>query len=245
MKTGRYQKGIYRDLVKEQDLRLTHIMDKESDIRVFTNKKLDRHFLEERLRGYRYDIENYISMDRRFLFSLKPIEVESHAPQIVKEMALCSKIANVGPMAAVAGAIAQFLGRDLLKSGYRDVIVENGGDIFLKTRKARSIGIYAGRAKAWSKLKLKIKPSDTPLGVCASSGTIGQSLGFGVADCVIVVSKQSVLAGAVAFAAANLVQSADSLQKAVNFAKSVRGITGAAAIIKNNMISWGRIEFTS
>lgn len=245
MKSGRYQKRFYRDLVRDRDLHLTHIMDRESDLQVLTNKRLDRHFLEQKLKTYRLEIENYINRDHMFLVSLKPIEVELHAPLIVKEMALQARKANVGPMAAVAGSIAEFLGRDLLKNGYKDVIVENGGDIFLKTRKTRNIGIYAGRSKLWNKLKLKIKPSETPLGICTSSGTIGHSLSFGIADCVIALSKHAGLADAVATAAANQVQSKDDLQKAIDFAKSVRGITGVAVILKNNLVSWGKIEFTS
>ncbi|MEK6727429.1 MAG: UPF0280 family protein [Candidatus Omnitrophota bacterium] len=245
MKYGKYQKRFYRDLVKAEGLYLTHIIAKESDLQVLTNKRLDTRFLEERLRMYRYDIENYINKDYRFLISLKPIEVELNASEIVKEMASQAKKVNVGPMATVAGAIAEFLGRDLLKKGYQDVIIENGGGIFLKTRKARRIGIYAGRSKLWNKLKIKIKPKDTPLGICASSGTIGHSLSFGIADCVIVLSKHAALADAVAAATANRVQSKDDLQKAVDFAKSIRGVIGVAVILKNNLINWGEIEFAS
>ena len=225
-----------------KDLFLSHFMDRETDLQVLTNKPLDRDFLKERIRLYRFDIEGYINKDRRFLTSLKPLAVELDAPSIVKEMEKCARLANVGPMAGVAGAIAEFLGRDLLKKGYKDVIIENGGDIFLKTTKIRKIGIYAGRYKAWNKLSLKIKPSDTPLGICASSGTIGHSLSFGCADSVIILSKNTCLADAVATATGNLVNSKQDLQKAVDFAKSIRGIMGAAIIIKNDLISWGKIE---
>lgn len=87
-------------------------------------------------------------------------------------MAKAAKNANVGPMAAVAGAIAGFLGRDLLKQGYKDVLIENGRDIFLASAKTRNVGIYSGRRKLWNNLYVKIKSSQTPLGICASSGTM-------------------------------------------------------------------------
>jgi hypothetical protein len=243
MKSTKYQKRFYRDWAKSKDLHLTQIMAKETDLQILTNKILDKEFIEERVRLYRWEIENYINKDHRFLTSLKPLEVEINAAPIIKAMALSAKKANVGPMATVAGSIAEFLGRDLLKKGYRDVIVENGGDIFLKTTKTRAIGIYAGRSKLWDKLKLKIGPKDTPLGICTSSGTIGHSLSFGAADGVVILSKSASLADAVATATCNRVQSREDLQRALDFARSIPGTLGAVIIIKNNLITWGKVEF--
>jgi ApbE superfamily uncharacterized protein (UPF0280 family) len=245
MKTTKYKRRFYRDGVDAKDLRLTHILEKETDLQVFTNKPLDKDFVLEKIRAYRADIENYIDKDRRFLTALKPIAIQVNAPGIVKEMAKQAKKVNVGPMASVAGAIAEFLGKDLLKKGYRDVIVENGGDIFLKTTKTRRIGIYTGRSKLWNKLKLKLKPKDTPIGICTSSGRIGHSLSFGCADCVIILSKIASLADAVATATANRINSKEDLQKALDFARSIRGILGVVIILKNNLISWGKVEFNT
>lgn len=243
MKTDKYQPRFYRDWVNTEDLYLTRIVDKETDLQILTNKKIDRDFVKERVQEYRFAIENYIAKDRRFLTALKPLAVELNASPIIQEMSIAAQKANVGPMASVAGAIAQFLGKDLLKKGHKDVIVENGGDIYLKTTKTRLIGIYAGRGKLWNKLKLKIKPIDTPLGICTSSGTIGHSLSFGSADSVIILSKNACLADSMATATANLVKSKQDLQKALDFAKSVRGVSGAAVIFKNNLISWGKVKF--
>ena len=243
MKSDKYQRRFYRDWVKAKDLYLTHIQEKDTDLQILTNKPIDKDFVKERVRLYRWAIENYIAKDRRFLTALKPITVELNAPLIVKEMARCTKKVNIGPMAGVAGAIAGFLGRDLLRKGYKDVIIENGGDIFLKTTKRRLIGIYTGRSKLWNRLSLKIKPSDTPSGICTSSGTIGHSLSFGLADSVIILSKNACLADAVATATGNLVKSRQDLKTALNFAKSIRGVIGVVIIIKDNLISWGKIKF--
>jgi uncharacterized protein len=244
MKSSKYQRRFYRDWSKQKGLYSTNITAKETDLLVLTNKRLDKKFVEERIRSYRYEIESYIDKDRRFLTALKPITVELTAPAIVKEMCQQARIANVGPMATVAGAISQFLGEDLLKQGYKDVIVENGGDIFIKTTKTRKIGIYAGKSKLWNRLGIQIKPKDTPLGICTSSGTIGHSLSFGSADSVIIVSKSAALSDAVATAAGNLVRSKADLQPALDFARSIKGITGAVIIFKNNLISWGGIVFS-
>jgi len=123
------------------------------------------------------------------------------------------------------------------------VIVENGGDIFLKITKVRKIGIYSGRLKLWRGLKLSIKPKDTPLGICTSSGTVGHSLSFGCADSVVILSRNVSLADAVATATCNRIKSKQDLEAALAFAKSIKGILGAAIIVKNNLISWGKIAF--
>jgi len=239
MKTNRYQKRFYRDWAKHKDLHLSRVITKETDLEILTNKPLDKKFVEERIHLYRWQIENYITRESRFLTSLKPISVELNAPLIVKEMARAAEKANVGPMAAVAGAIAEFVGRDLLKSGYKDVIIENGGDIFLKTRKARSIGIYAGKSRLWNKLSLKIKAKDTPIGICTSSGNVGHSLSFGCADSVVILSKNAALADAVATATANLARSKQDFPFALDFARSIRGVSGVVIILKNDLVSWG------
>jgi hypothetical protein len=236
-------KRFYRDWARSKDLYSTHVVAKETDLQIFTNKPFKAGFAEERIRAYRWDIENYINKDHRFLTALKPIPVELNAAAIVKEMAEQAKRANVGPMSTVAGAIAEFLGQDLLKAGYKDVIVENGGDIFLKSRKTRRVGVYVGRSKLWNKLQLEIRPKDMPLGICTSSGTIGHSLSFGCADSVVILSKSTSLADSVATATANRINSKEDLQRALDFARSIKGILGVVIILKNNLITWGKVEF--
>ena len=147
-------------------------------------------------------------------------------------------------MAGVAGAIAESIGRSLLKEGYKEVIIENGGDIFLKTTKARFVGIYTGKSKLWRGLSLKINPSPLALGICTSSGTVGHSLSFGCADSVTVLANNTALADTVATAAGNRVQSKNDLQKAVDFARSIKGVLGVVIIMKKNLIAWGKVEFT-
>jgi ApbE superfamily uncharacterized protein (UPF0280 family) len=244
MKTSKYQRRFYRDWVKDKGLYVTQIIANETDIRVTTNKKADKDFIENKIRLCRLDIEKYINKDHRFLTALKPLSVELNAPLIIREMAEEARKANVGPMATVAGAISESLGRDLLKQGYKDVIVENGGDIFLKTRKTRLIGIYSGRSKLWDNLCLKIKPKETPLGICTSSGTIGHSLSFGSADSVVILSKNVSLADAVATATCNRIKSKQDLARALDFARQIKGVLGVVIILKNNLVSWGKIEFS-
>jgi ApbE superfamily uncharacterized protein (UPF0280 family) len=245
MKSNQYQPRFYRERASSKKLYQEQISVKETDLQIFTDKPLDKEFVKERVNLYRGQIEGYIARDRRFLTSLKPIAVELNAPQIIRDMARSAKKAQVGPMAAVAGAVAKFLGKDLLRQGFKDVIIENGGDIFLKTTKVLKVGVYAGDSKLSNKINLKIRPQDTPMGICTSSGTVGHSLSFGCADSVVILAKDASLADAVATAAGNRVNSREDLPKALNFARSVRGISGALIILGDNFVVGGKVELAN
>lgn len=243
MKSNKYQARFYRDWVKPDDLCVTKVAVKETDLQILTDKPADMDFVKQRIIFYRGQIEDYISKDNRFLTNLKPIAVELGAPRIVKQMCAASKKANVGPMAAVAGAIAHNLGRDLLRAGFGEVIIENGGDIFLKVKKYRKVGIYPGKSALLRNLKLNISPQDTPLGICTSSATLGHSLSFGCADSVIVLSKNTALADAAATAVCNCTRSKNNLKECLDFASSIRGVIGAVIILNNDFAVIGRVEF--
>ena len=148
---------------------------------------------------------------------------------IVKEMADAARIAGVGPMAAVAGAVAESVGKVLLK--YSDeVIVENGGDIFIKSSKVRRIGIYAGDSPFTGKIAIEIQPEETPLGICTSSKTVGPSLSLGTADAAIVMAPSTALADAVATAIGNSVKSAEDINQVIEDSVKYKGVTGVIVI---------------
>jgi ApbE superfamily uncharacterized protein (UPF0280 family) len=144
-------------------------------------------------------------------------------------------------MAAVAGAIAEMVGMELLQ--YSDeVIVENGGDIFIKTNVPRKVGIYAGNSPLSGKIAIKIYPEETPAGICTSSGTVGHSLSFGKADAVVVVSRDAFLADAVATAVGNRVKNPSGIKDAVDFAAGIDSVEGVLVIIGDKLGAWGKIE---
>jgi uncharacterized protein len=243
MKSSAYRKRSYRDWTKEKGLIATRVCIRETDLQILTDKPFDLQKIKKKVTGLRADIEKYIQKDKRFLTSLKPIPVELHAKPVVKAMAAAAYSANVGPMAAVAGAIAQYLGKYLLKTGAKEVIVENGGDIFLKINKTRYVGIYAGKStKLNNKLFLKVKPGARGTGICTSSGTVGHSLSFGKADALVVIAKNAALADATATACGNLVQTKNDFPKAVAFGSKIKGVNGILIILNNNIGCWGKIE---
>ena len=154
-----YEERTYRNLVRTDDLVKFEVMVKETDLLVRAETDLTRETRESVLK-YRHQLETYIAVNPQFARSLVPLKNDPYAPEIVREMIRGSDLAQVGPMAAVAGAVAEFVSKDLLACS-REVIVENGGDIYLETSKERRIGIYAGA----SPLSLKIGIIVTSRGV--------------------------------------------------------------------------------
>jgi len=196
---------------------------------------------EEIIYRVRGPLEGYIARNPEFLRSLTPLPYDKLAPPVVKEMLTAAEICGTGPMAAVAGAIAEQVGLALLrKSG--EVVVENGGDCFIKVNSAVQISIFAGRSKLSNTLALKIYPEKTPLGVCTSSGTVGHSLSFGVADAVTVISTSAALADAAATMTCNRVKSENDIRKAIAFAQKIEGVLGVVVIVGEQIGAWGDVE---
>jgi len=126
-----------------------------------------------------------------------------------------------------------------------EVIVENGGDIFLKILKKRLVGIYAGESPFTGKIALEIKPGETPLGICTSSGKIGHSLSLGSSDAVIALSPSTPLADAVATAIGNVVKDTKDIPQAIEKAQSIEGLLGIVIIKDDKIGAWGKVRIVS
>jgi hypothetical protein len=235
-----YQERTYRNRVSHNDLTSFHICVRETDLLIFCDTDLSQKALESVYicRGF---IESYIKNHPDFLTSFSPVRADDFAPPIIRNMIMAALAANVGPMASVAGAISEYVANDLLKMS-QNVIVENGGDIFLKTLREVRVGIFAGNSPLTYKINLLLKPAQMPLGVCTSSGTVGHSLSFGKADAVCVVSKSSTVADAAATAIGNLVKGKGDLRTALEKGIEIEGILGALIIIGEHFGVIGDIE---
>lgn len=163
---------------------------------------LQNHELEGFILKQRMELIDYISKNKQFLISFEPVEIHD-APYIVKIMDKASKIADVGPMAAVAGTISQLSLNYLLNRGAKFAILDNGGDIALKTNNDVIMGLYAGTSSLSGEIGFKIKHDNTPLGICTSSGTVGHSISLGRADSVTVFAREASIADALATSIAN------------------------------------------
>jgi ApbE superfamily uncharacterized protein (UPF0280 family) len=235
-----YEQRFYRHWIKDEDLVSFEVAVKQTDLYIRSRRNLKDKALDSVLK-HRGPLESYIGGHPLFLTTLDPYRAEADAPAIVKEMARVSQLTGVGPMAAVAGAIAEAVGRDLLAFS-PEVIVENGGDIFLKTSRKRLVGIYAGQSSFTRKIALEITPRETPLGVCTSSGTVGHSLSLGSADAVIVLSPSTALADAAATAVGNSVKAAGDIPQAIERARSIEGLRGLIVIVGEQMGVWGKVK---
>lgn len=230
----------YRQLIKDSDLVSFTVAVKETDLYIRAARDLSGEALAS-VENMRRSLEMYIRKNPLFLHSLEPLPVADDSARIVKLMAGAAHAAGVGPMAAVAGAVAELVGIDLLR--YTDeVIVENGGDIFIKTHRKRLTGIYAGGSPFTGKMAMEIEPETTPCGICTSSGTVGPSLSLGMADAAIVLSPSAALADAAATAVGNIAKSVEDIPAAIERGKDIQGVTGILVIVGDRMGAWGNVK---
>jgi ApbE superfamily uncharacterized protein (UPF0280 family) len=197
--------------------------------------------LEQFIWRQRRLLEGYIARDPFFRETFEPYPVGPGAPDIARQMAWAGNVAGVGPMAAVAGAFAQCAGIWLLKK-YPQVIVENGGDLFISCPQDIKVGIYAGSSPFSGKLAVRVESGRGPWGLCTSSGTVGPSFSGGRADAAVILAQNAPLADAVATATGNLIQSTGDLKNAVDFAGKLPGVEGVLVIKDDKMAVWGGIR---
>jgi len=215
-------------IVKEFSFRETNvkiISDKEKYFGIAFSE-IEKRYLE---------LEKFIKKNPLFQSSLEPLKVENSAPKIAKEMVKAGKIANVGPMAAVAGTIAEFAARKMFKAGAKIAVVENGGDIFAITKEPITIGIFAG--EKLPALAFELNSKNTPLSVCSSSSYLGHSFSFGKCNLATIFAKNGSVCDAFATALCNSIKKEEDIQPALELIKKLAGnkIEGAIAV-KNSKV---------
>ncbi len=210
-----YRLRSYRNLASEFQLVSSYFRLRETDLHILAERDVSREAGELATR-YRLQIERYIAHHPDFGSSLRPLEQDPLAPPIIGRMLGAAIDAGVGPMAAVAGGIAEYVAAGLLETGCREIIVENGGDIYLKRSSSLTVSVYAGASPLSNRLGLRIDSSRMPLGICTSSGTVGHSLSFGLADSVTVLADSAFMADAAATRLGNEVGTEENPQNGIN-----------------------------
>lgn len=218
----------FRVKVETTDLYVRATGDFTAQIRSITER------LREQLRAH-------IERQDPFLSSFTPVPRLDIVPEVVTRMYHASELAGVGPMAAVAGTIAALIGEEISPE-CDELVIENGGDIWLSVREPVTMGIFAGYSKFSGRLGIRITPENTPLGICCSSGKYGHSTSFGRADAVTVFSGDAALADAVATEASNRVKREEDLPAALEYAMAVRGVTGILAVMGDSLAVRGNVE---
>ncbi len=233
----------YRRISGAANLHAFQVVVKETDLHVQAASDLSPQCREALIQQRAY-LESFIQAHPDFLTTLTPWRADSPAPELVGAMIDASRLTGVGPMAAVAGALAERVGRDLLVFS-DEVIVENGGDVFIYVREPVTVGVDAGRSPLSRRIGLRVAAQAMPLAICTSSGTIGHSLSYGTADAVCVVAHQGALADAAATALANRITRPEDLEAALAFGRTIEGILGILAICRDQMGAWGDVEIVS
>lgn len=234
----------YRNLcAPDGDETARQIVLEQSDLYIISKTDIAPRVLD-RLNKIRGDIKGYIYLHPEFSHSLTPVEAQKNAPEIVMAMARAARLFGVGPMAAVAGAIAQ----DIADHGSKispDILVENGGDIFMHSTKDRVVGLLPHPDEPVS-LGIKISRKETPCAICSSSATIGHSLSLGQGDLVTVKAGSGAVADAGATFLCNTLRSRKSLKRINQMQTELqqKGITGVLAQLDHELIVWGDMELT-
>ncbi len=235
-----YVARTYRDLVSRAHLKAFSVSWKETDLFIRAESDL-AGLARNAVRKCRKEIEGYMEKNPAFRTSFEALPHDPDAPAVVRDMLEAARLAGVGPMAGVAGAVAEYVGR-ALQAHSGEVIVENGGDIYLHTGTPVTVSIFAGRSPLSMKLGIRIRPEETPCGVCTSSGTVGPSTSFGKTDAVTVRATSTVLADAVATALGNRIQVPGDMEPVLEEAGEIEGIQGVVAILGDRIGLWGDLD---
>lgn len=181
------------------------------------------------IRRQRLLLERYIIRNPEFLTSFDPVPCGKDAAPIIRAMCEAGFKAGTGPMAAVAGAIAQ-IAAETVAGEDDEVIIDNGGDVYLILQSPAVVALYTGKNKSNPGIGLRINPDMTPLAVCSSSSRMGHSASLGNCDLVTVVARDASLADACATAACNMIKGPDDLGKISFFLEKIGSLEGIIAI---------------
>lgn len=186
-------------------------------------------------------LERYIARHPEFQTALVPVVLLEDAPEVARRMAAAADLTGLGPMASVAGTLAQLGVEAAMAEGCREAIVENGGDIFIHSDTAVTIGIYAGNNAIGNKLAFRIDPDDLPLSLCSSSSKMGHSLSFGQCDLATVVAKDGALADSAVTLVCNLIKTDHDLTPVLHDVGTIAGIDGIFAVKNGKIGMWGKL----
>lgn len=240
----RYRSRIYREQADTVELISSFFRLRETDLHILAARDVTRQVAELATR-FRLQVEGYAVAHPHFFSALAPLPPDPLAPPIIRAMLAAADQAGVGPMAAVAGAIADYVGQGLVDGGSDEVIVENGGDLFIHRNKTCTVGIFAASSPLSGKVGMKLAADLLPAGVCTSSATVGHSTSFGRADAVSVVAETAALADAFATRLGNeakSIQNQKATEQVLTVARQFDAVKATVVICGESLGAAGSIE---
>jgi ApbE superfamily uncharacterized protein (UPF0280 family) len=215
-------KNLFKQVFQVKETNCTIISDKESAVNIAMFS----------IRNHRKELEKYIRCHPNFLYSLKPVSAND-GPVIVELMAEVAEKANVGPMAAVAGVLADLAVEDMVLAGSKIAVVENGGEVSAFSNKPIDVALLAGDTPLSKQIGFRIEKF--PTGVATSSGLFSHALSFGEAEAVTIFSTNAGLADAAATAVGNLIKGKDwrrAVERGIEEALSIDGVKGVFIVYR-------------
>ena len=240
MKSQIYQPRRYREALQPAGSVCFNVVQGETDLWISAGSELSGIAMREVI-SLRESLKYYISQNPSFLHSLVPLPDDAGASPLIREMLAAGTHANVGPMAAVAGAISEAVGRALLGHS-SEVIIENGGDLFVRRDGSCKILVHAGASPLSERIALEIDNCGKPFGLATSSGTVGHSLSFGNADAACVLADNAAVADAYATAIGNAVKSKTDIDTALAYSREQPLVKGCVIIVGDAIGVWGNLK---
>ena len=242
-----YEPRWYRNQLHTSELQSFSVSYQETDLWIGVDPTTYTPELQQTAQRHlitlRHELDAYIEQDAAFLHTLSPHQPLPDCPPIARQMCNAALLAGVGPMAAVAGAFSQVIARQLVSQfALTELIIENGGDIYLHSSQYRRIAIFAGGSPLSNKLGLDIDPSLAPLGICTSSGTVGHSLSFGKADAVTILAQDASISDSYATAIGNMIKDSVDIDAALAYAATQSEILGIVIIVGDRIGFQGNVK---
>lgn len=210
---------------------------KFTDIFILSDKKLDEKKILDKIKEIYEEIEKYSIKKPLFISSLKPVNDEK-PPQLFKELFIYSKKTNLGPLAGIAGFFSKKIA-EFIKEKFEptNLIIENGGDIFLKREEESKILIYAGNSPFSMKIGFKLRSGEH--GIATSSRTVGHSLSFGNTDSLTVISNDPVISDFYATYFGNIIKNEKDIERALKTVEKISEVKGLIVILNDKIGIYG------
>jgi len=192
------------------------------------------------MKAARRDIERQIRKDRFFLTTLEPYDSELCTSETTARMCAAAKLAGVGPMATVAGAIAQAALDAMASEGCTHAWVDNGGDIALVLESPITLEVFTtpGSSKAFA---FDLRTTGRKMGICSSSGRLGHSISFGDSDVAVAIADDAVVADAFATALGNEVKDRESLGRCFDTLNNTKSVIGGLVMMDGEVAIYGTV----
>lgn len=242
-----YKDRTYREHVREGRWTSFTTKYKKTDVWIGVDKESYKpeipEFCNTFIRNLHASMDAYLCKDPNYLTSLIPYDAKPEAPDILKKMSCISRRTGIGPMSAIAGAVALYI-VEALKTEFhiKEAIVENGGDIYADIQEDMDVSVFAGTSPLSEKVGLHINAQQAPLGICTSSGTVGPSLSFGKADAVVIICKDVLLADSYATKFANFIRKPEDINPVLEKIGKLEDILAAMVIKDDSMGVIGKFE---